>query len=750
MSVEATQANRSIVLTTPLGEDVLLFHSMNVSEQLGRLFQFDLDLLSEDPEIKLQDILAQNVTVRYLRPDGEYRYFNGFVNQFSQAGSHGNLFVYRATLRPWFWFLTRTADCRIFQNKTVPDIIKEVFRDKGFSDFEDTLSGSYREWENCVQYRETDFNFISRLMEQEGMYYFFKHEDGKHTLVLSDSISAHETVPGYEEVPYYPPEESERRERDHISDWSLNQIIQPGMYALNDYDFKKPKANLEVKSSVSREHDQADFEIYDYPGEYKESSDGEAYVRARIEELQSQHEEVQGQGNVAGLMTGCLFKLINYPREDQNREYLISSSSYNLGPQEYESAFAGGSGSNFSCGITAIDKQQAFRAPRITPKPVVQGPQTATVVGKAGEEIWTDEHGRVKVQFHWDRYGLEDENSSCWMRVSQVHAGKGFGGIDIPRIGEEVIVSCLEGDPDQPIITGRVYNSDNKPPTGLPSAGMVSGLKSNSTPGGGGYNEMVMDDTSGSEKITIHGQYNMDTTVENDQTLTVNNNRTSTIAVDDAETVGSNQTISIGADQSETIGSNQTVGIGSNQTITVGAARSLTVGASETVSVGSSKSETIAIAKALSIGAAYQVSVGAAMNETVGAVKAEEIGGAKIVAVGGVSSENVGVSKSVNAGSNISESAGGNFSAKAGGKFSGTAGGKMELSAAGDLSAASKAKVMIDAASELSLKCGGASIVLKSGGEILINGTDITVKGSTITIKGSGDVNIKGSTVKEN
>ncbi len=619
MSVEATQANRSIVVTSPLGDDVLLFHSMNVSEQLGRLFQFDLDLLSEDPEIKLQDILAQNVTIRYLRPDGESRYFNGFVNQFSQAGTHGNLFVYRATLRPWFWFLTRTADCRIFQNKTVPDIIKEVFRDKGFSDFEDTLSGSYREWENCVQYRETDFNFISRLMEQEGMYYFFKHEDGKHTLVLSDSISAHETVPGYEEVPYYPPEESERRERDHISDWSLNQLIQPGVYALNDYDFKKPKANLEVKSSVSREHDQADFEIYDYPGEYKESSDGEAYVRARIEELQSQHEEVQGQGNVAGLMTGCLFKLINYPREDQNRDYLITSSSYNLGPQEYESAFAGGSGSIFSCGITAIDKQQAYRAPRITPKPVVQGPQTATVVGKAGEEIWTDEHGRVKVQFHWDRYGLEDENSSCWMRVSQVHAGKGFGGIDIPRIGEEVIVSCLEGDPDQPIITGRVYNSDNKPPTGLPSAGMVSGLKSNSTPGGGGYNEMTMDDTKGSEKISIHGQYNMDTTIENDQTLTVNNNRTSTIAVDDAETVGSNQTVSIGADQSVTIGSNQTVGIGSNQTITVGAARSLTVGAGETVSVGSSKTETIAIAKALSIGAAYQVSVGAAMNETVGA-----------------------------------------------------------------------------------------------------------------------------------
>ena len=430
---------------------------------------------------------------------------------------------------------------------------------------------------------------------------------------------------------------------------------------------------------------------------------------------------------MAGLMAGCLFKLTDYPREDQNREYLITAASYNLGPQEYESAFAGGGGSLFSCSITAIDKQQVYRAPRITPKPIVQGPQTAIVVGKSGEEIWTDQYGRVKVQFHWDRYGKEDENSSCWIRVSQVHAGKGFGGIDIPRIGEEVIVSCLEGDPDQPIITGRVYNDDNKPPTGLPAAGMVSGLKSNSTPGGGGYNEMVMDDTSGSEKITIHGQYNMDTTVENDQSLTVNNNRTTTIAVDDTETVGS------------------------NQTITIGAARSLTVGASDTVSVGSSKTETISIAKALSIGAAYQVSVGAAMNETVGGLKAEEIGGAKIVAVGGVSSETIAASKSVSAGSNISE--------KAGGKFSASAGGTMGLSAGGDLSASSKAKVMIEAASELTLKCGGASIVLKSGGEITIKGTDITVKGSgdigakaggKVGIKAGGNVVIKGSNVKQN
>ena len=556
-SLEATQANRRFAVTTPLGEDVLLFHSMSASEQLGRLFQFDLDLLSEDPEIKLKDILGQSVTVLSQRPDGENRYFNGIVSQFSQAGAHGNLFVYRATLRPWFWFLTRTADCRIFQNKKVPDIIKEVFRDQGFSDFEDALSGSYREWENCVQYRETDFNFISRLMEQEGFYYYFKHEDGKHILVLSDSISAHESVPDYEEVPYYPPEESEQRERDHIYDWSLNQIIQPGVYALNDFDFKKPKANLQVKSSIPREHEQAEFEIYDYPGEYLESSEGETYVRTRIEELQAQYEEVQGQGNVAGLMAGCLFKLTNYPREDQNREYLITAASYNLGPQEYESAFGGGSDSIFSCGITAIDKQQAYRAPRITPKPIVQGPQTAIVVGKSGEEIWTDQYGRVKVQFHWDRYGEVNENSSCWIRVSHPWAGKNWGAVAIPRIGQEVVVSFLEGDPDHPIITGRVYNEDNKPPYDLPDNATMFAIKSNASKGGGGFNEFRFQDKKGEEQIFIHAEKNMDIRVKNDRFETIVHDRSLVVENDKKEHVKNERHEQVDSHHIEKIGADR-------------------------------------------------------------------------------------------------------------------------------------------------------------------------------------------------
>lgn len=752
--LEATQLNRQFAVSSPLGEDVLLFHNMSATEQLGRLFQFNLDLLSEDPEIKLQDILGQSVTVRSLRPDGEIRFFNGIVSQFSQAGSHGNLFVYQATLRPWFWFLTRTADCRIFQNKKVPDIIKEVFRDQGFSDFEDGLSGTYREWENCVQYRETDFNFISRLMEQEGIYYYFKHEDGKHTLVLSDSISAHDTVPGYEEVPFYPPEESERRERDHIYDWSLNQIIQPGVYALNDFDFKKPKANLEVKSSIPREHEQAEFEIYDYPGEYKESSDGDTYVRARIEELQAQYEEVQGQGNVAGLITGCLFKLTNYAREDQNREYLITTANYNLGPQEYESIYAGGDrGSAFSCSIKAIDKQQAYRAPRITPKPMVQGPQTAIVVGKSGEEIWTDKYGRVKVQFHWDRYGEVNENSSCWIRVSHPWAGKNWGAVAIPRMGQEVIVSFLEGDPDQPMITGRVYNDDNMPPYELPANATQSGVKTRSSKEGtpDNFNELRFEDKKGSEEVYIHAEKDQNNVVENnettsvgndrsetvgnDETISIGNNRTEDVGNDETITIGNNRTETVGTDESITIGSNRTESVGANETITIGSSRSVTIGSSKTETISINKAETIGVAKELTIGGAYQVTVGAAMNETIGAAKAEEIGAVKSVNVGANSSENIGKDKSVSAGGNISESAGKDVSV--------SSGKKMSLTAGDDFAIKGSKKGVIDIADELTIKCGKAIISMKKNG-------DITINGKKITVKGSGDVVIKGKKILQN
>ncbi len=587
------QATRPVEIITPLGDDVLLFHRMTANEVLGRLFTFELDLLSKEPDIKFEDILGQNITVRLTLPDDKQRYFNGFVSHFSHEGAFEEFHAYRMTVHPWLWFLTRTADCRIFQQMSVPDIIKKVFRDHGFTDFEESLSGNYRTWEYCVQYRETDFNFVSRLMEQEGIYYFFKHEKDKHILVLADSISAHEPYPGYEQLPFFPPDEHLRRERDHIYDWNVSRQIQPGIYALNEYDFTRPKANLQVKSSIQRGHAHAALEIFDYPGEYADTGDGESYVRSRIEELQVEHEQAQAQGNARGLAVGSLFQLTDYPREDQNREYLIVAAAHQMASDAYASGSATQASQDYSCRFAALHSKQPFRPARTTPKPKVQGPQTAMVVGPSGEEIHADKYGRVKIQFHWDRYGKRDENSSCWVRVSHPTAGKGWGAVQIPRIGQEVIVDFLEGDPDHPIITGRVYNSDNMPPYELPGSGMVSGMKSNSTPGGGGFNEMSMNDTKGKEAITVHAQYDMNTTVEHDQTLTVHNNRSANIDVDDSESVKGNQTLSIDGNQQISVKGNRQETIDGDESITINASRTEHVTGSETVTIDAATEHTI-------------------------------------------------------------------------------------------------------------------------------------------------------------
>ncbi len=574
-----TQAERAVEIFTPLGDDVLLFHRMSATEALGRLFQFDLDLLSKDPNIKFEDLLGQSVTVRLELPQDQTRFFNGVVSRFSLTGSLGDLSVYTATVHPWLWFLTRTADCRIFQEMTVPDIIKQVFRDHGFTDFEEALSGSYRTWTYCVQYRETDFNFVSRLMEQEGIYYYFKHEKDKHTLMLSDSVSSHEAFPGYEKLPFFPPDEHLRREKHHVYEWIVSQEIQPGIYALNDYDFERPKANLQVKSSIQRGHARAAMEIFDYPGEYTQTGDGETYVRARIEELQAEHEQVQGQSNARGLCVGSLFQLVDYPREDQNREYLFVSATHELESDAYTSGLTAEVEDVYSCSFTALPSKQPFRPPRTTPKPMVQGPQTAVVVGPAGEEIYTDKFGRVKLQFHWDRYGKNDENSSCWVRVSHPWAGKNWGSVALPRIGQEVIVEFLEGDPDQPIITGRVYNNDNMPPYDLPANATQSGVKSRSSKGGNAdtFNELRFEDKKGEEEIYFHAQKDLNTVVEAAETRNVGADRTVRVKGHFKETVDSGEDRTVTGGVTETISGGETRNITGDQKETITGAVTQTV-----------------------------------------------------------------------------------------------------------------------------------------------------------------------------
>lgn len=543
-----TQKNREVSIGTPLGEEVLLLVSMSGTEQLSRPFEFQLELASENDKIKSSDIIGQNVTIRLNLSKDKFRFFNGYVSHFTQILGSLELARYRATVVPWLWLLTRTADCRIFQKKKVLDIITEVFNEHGFTNIENALIGEYREWEYCVQYRETDFNFVSRLMEQEGIYYFFKHENGEHKLVLIDSAGKHESYPDHDEIKFRPAD-LQIHEETYISDWIVQTCIQPGSYGLNDFDFKNTMKDLQARKIVDREHAAAGFSIYDYPGEYIETKDGEDYAKKRIDELQAQYEVVTASSDVRGICTGCTFTLTDHPREDRNKQYLITYANYTINSDLLQAS----KDTAYSCNFKAIDAAQQFRSPRITPKPSIPGPQTAIVVGNSGEEIYTDEYGRVKVQFHWDRYSKADENSSCWIRVSQAWAGKNWGAMYIPRIGQEVIVEFLEGDPDRPIITGRVYNGEAMPPYDLPKEKTKSTLKSNSSIGGGGFNEIRFEDKKGEEQIFIHGQKDEDVRILNDSKEYIGNNRHLIVKKDQLEEVRGDKHLTVKGDQNEKI-----------------------------------------------------------------------------------------------------------------------------------------------------------------------------------------------------
>lgn len=738
---------RTFELKTPLGKDALLLRAMHGLEAMSQPFLWKVDLLSEKGDVNPDDLLGQKLSIAMTLPNGKKRFFNGIVSEFSLGGWQQNYHEYRAIVRPWYWLLTRTADCKIFQEMTVPQIYEEVVKQYGFTDYELKLSGSYEPWEYCVQYRETDFNFLSRLLEQEGIYYFFNHEDGKHTMVLVDDPGQHKTLSGYETVPYFAPGGRDvLRERDHLEAWSWTKTVQAGAFATTDFDFEKPRKSLSGKSTVSRKYTHADYEIFDYPAELSklDAQQSDLTAKVRIQELQTGYLTARGHGNAAGLGTGLKFKLDRFPRKDLNIEYLITQGNYTLTVDSYES---GGKpqGEEFAVAIEAIDAQTPFRPERRTPKPVVQGAQTAMVVGKSGEEIFTDKYGRVKVQFHWDRYGKQDEKSSCWIRVAQLWAGKAWGAIHIPRIGQEVIVSFLEGDPDQPIITGRVYNGDSMPPYALPGNMTQSGIKSRSSKGGGeaNFNEIRFEDRKGSEMLTIHAEKNQEVTVEHDETVSVGHDRTESVGHDEKITIGNNRTEKVGVNENITIGSNRTETVGANETISIGGNRTISVAKSETASVALQRTHNVGINETISVGAAQEINIGAAQTITVGAVQATTVGASQSTSVGASRTVDVGSSQTVSIGSNLSTTVGSDESLSIGGQRAVNVGKDDSLIVTNNLK--------IDAGDSVLISTGDASISMKKDGTITIKGKDITIQGSgKITVKADSDVVIKGSKVQQN
>jgi type VI secretion system secreted protein VgrG len=538
-----SQATRAIQVSTAFGGDTLLFGRMTATESLSHLFELELTLFSDKGDLDPDQILGKPLVVTVAAGERlPQRFFHGLVTEFAQAGYNERLHEYHASVRPWFWFLTRSSDCRVFQQKSVPEIFKEVCRGLGFTDIRDALTVSYEKWDYCVQYRESDFSFLSRLLEKEGIFYFFEHSRDKHVLVLTDDASRLTTVEGYATVPFFPPVEGHiRRERDHLEHWSFQKAFQPGAYATREYDFKKPAPVLAGTATIPRAHGSGGYEIFDYPGEpaLQNPTALERVAQVRVQELQVSQMIARGSGNAAGITVGRLFTLSGHPRADLNTQYLVSYSHIELESDAFQTG-GSDSDSQFKISIEAVSAREAYRPARRTPKPIVQGTQTAVVVGPDKEEIYTDKYGRVKVQFHWDRHGALNETSSCWVRVSQPWAGRNWGAVSIPRIGQEVVVSFLEGDPDRPLIIGSVYNGTNLPPYTLPDNKTQSGILSRSSPNGTGEhaNSLRFEDKKGGEQVYLHAERNMDCVVEASDSQQVGGDRTIAVKGAHHETVG--------------------------------------------------------------------------------------------------------------------------------------------------------------------------------------------------------------------
>lgn len=510
-----------------------------VDEGLSRLTKTSIEFLSENKAIKLEELLGQTMTLNLKTAQENLRKFTGTIISVEEVALRDGYGHYLAEVRPWFWLLKRTLDSRIFQELKADDIIKQVFGDQGFTDFKFRTSKTFELREYCVQYRESDFDFVCRLMEEEGLYYYFEHKDsgpGNEVLVIADGATGHDDVPEESELTFYAGDDARQRLRDHVSEWASAQTLTSSKVSLEDYDFLTPSTDLEVaeKTVVSPKHKYTKFELYDYPGHYrKETNLGKERARVRMEAEAIRHERFRGKSTVRTLGTGKLFKLkgrdafkgkewlaadaIYHIQTTSGYEFVKRRQDLDVGPLEFPEDMT----ELYLMTFGAYPKKTQYRAQLKTPWPAIPSMHTAIVTGKKGEEIWTDEHGRIKVQFHWDRDGKMDEKTTCWIRVATPWSGKNWGMIHVPRIGQEVVVQFEEGDPDRPICTGMLYNKETMPPYTLPENQTQTGIKTNSSKGGGGYNELMMEDKKDEELMRIQAQKDHQMLVKNKSVVTI-------------------------------------------------------------------------------------------------------------------------------------------------------------------------------------------------------------------------------------
>jgi type VI secretion system secreted protein VgrG len=552
MASQLAQDNRVATLKTPLGENVLAVNRFDAGEGLSELFEYRVEALSENGTLDFDDAIGEHCSVTLTDPDGQERIFDGILVETQWLGKTDALFAYRLVLKPWLWLLSRTTDCQIFSELSVPDIVQKIFTEAGFTDFELNLSENYDPLEYCVQYRETDLAFVSRLMEMYGIYYYHKHEVGKHTVVLADAKSSHDAIPGRATIDFMPAVEQERSAQDYIFRISAERRFRTGRVTLNDYDYEKPGQKLICETSAGAGYAHSDMEFYDYPGKYTKTQDGDHFAKVRLQAEQAMDTRRHAAGGVAAVFPGGLFQLQKHPVGADNIEYLVVRATHAFVAQSYRSTLGDGPGESYIGTYELLPSEVPFRAPLLTERPIVHGPQTAKVVGKAGEEIDVDKEGRITVQFYWDR----QKNPSCPVRIAQVWSGKAWGGIFIPRIDQEVVVVFLEGDPDRPLVVGTVYNGDNTVPYDLPANKTMGGIKSDSSKGHKGYNEIVFEDKKNSEILRAHAQKDLELKVLNDETRDITHDSKTTVGHDIEVTAGDKITITAGTSIELKVGTN--------------------------------------------------------------------------------------------------------------------------------------------------------------------------------------------------
>ena len=701
-------------------------------EGLSELYHFEL-VVAADGEVNASDAVGKTCLLSLKTDEGEMRYVHGIVARFACGESGKKLTMYHVTLVPKHYKLQYRNDCRIFQEHTAPEIIDLVLKGAGLAagdDYRLSLQASYAKREYCVQYRESDFAFISRLMEEEGIYYFFEHTDSKHTMVIGDKQATFTAIAGASSVVFRPPLGA-LSENEHVRRLHYSEEVRPGKTTLRDYDFKKPSLLLESTSSGT---DDTDLELYDHPGDYEVPADGTALAKLRLEEGSVLRKRADGESACRRFAPGSTFTLTEHPREALNQDWLITRVEHR-GSEPLSNEGAGADLVPYENRFECIPASVPFRPPLVTPRPTIRGVQSAIVVGPSGEEIHTDEHGRVKVHFHWDRLGKKDDKDSCWIRVSQVWAGEGWGAMHIPRIGQEVLVDFMDGDPDRPIIVGRVYHGTNVPPYALPGNKTRSTIKSNSTPGGGGSNELRFEDKAGSEEIYLHGQKDWTIVIENDknqsighdETLSVKHDRSATVGNDQSESIGHDETFSVGNDRAKKVGHDETEEIGHDRTITVANDHSESIGNNLTLSVGKSRTEDIGendavtIAKALTttVGTDYGLDVTGDMTTAVGSNQSEDVKLEKTITVGNKLTITVGDAKvTVEKNGNVTIE-GAAISIKATGDVKVEADGKVEVKATGDVKVESSGKVDVKSSGATNVEASGA--VKVKGSNVAIN-----------------------------